>query len=634
MNTRNVLFGLCALASALGGMSASHAITLNDVPRTGPIVTGSAAIHEHVMAEYAFSGKWHWGSVEGAENYALDNCTGDGDTHGGAFGICLDPVYLFMPNAAGRDTCCHSGGLFDCYDKRTDGKVGDPYWDYLEWPLWDTVAHPRYWWGHLRKARDAGMKLMLVLAVENNALCAFTSNETWKGNPYRGAGYACDHGDSFNSVKRQIDNLKVFAQTHADFLEIAYTPADARRIANAGKMALVIGVESDYAWGNERTPIDLKARLNAYHALGARHVYLTHSLNTRLAGAGLYVDTLWAQQSVANCFFKDRQCANADGAVPADAGHNYEVKQSFLCFGWPGYAQNYYFVCEYTMSRAADPALWDGFKAYPGGGVYTTTETTYSGGSVSVKKNALGLTADGDLIVKEMMKKGMLIELSHLSERSIDAIYAISQAKYNYPLMSSHSYARRALHADKSQATGAYAGWEATLSDSTIARIKTTEGIVGHFMGPDTAPTYSPSNVANNCPRSSRSLAQLISYMANQGVNVAWAGDFMGLGAGVAPRRGYTVDSNDWCQGNTTSQNAQGSAYNAHLNAYTTEFDKDRAYYYTRGYAHHGLIEHLHNDLTAIGLPASTLKKFKDDSAENFIRMWEKAEYIASHYTL
>lgn len=59
-------------------------ITLDQVPRTGPMVEGAAAIHEHLMAEHAFSGKWHWGSVEGPEASALESCDGDGNTHGGS----------------------------------------------------------------------------------------------------------------------------------------------------------------------------------------------------------------------------------------------------------------------------------------------------------------------------------------------------------------------------------------------------------------------------------------------------------------------------------------------------------------------------------------------------------------------
>ncbi len=604
----------------------SQAVTLSQVPLTGPVVTGAAALHEHVMAEHAFSGKWHWGSVEGPESAAKGKCEGDGDTHGGALGVCFDPVYVVVPNALGRDTCCHAGGFGDCYEKRTDGHTGDLATSYREWPIWDTKAHPQYWHGDLKKALAGGLKLMLFMAVENYSFCAYTANETWKGHPIRGNGYTCDHGDSYNSVVRQINQMKTFVQNHSDFLDIAYTPAQARSIIHSGKMAIVMGIEADYAWGNERYPIDLQARLNAYHALGARHIYLAHSLNTRLAGAALYAKPFWAQQSMANCLFKNKQCSNPDPSVPSDAGHDYEIKNSWLCFGWPGYARNYYDICEWTMTRAVDPDTWNGFKV---GGIYTSSETLHDGTPVSVVKNNMGLTADGAFVVREMMKKGMLMEISHLSENAITAIYNIAMANQSYPLMSSHTYSRKLRLPEEAV--------EMALGDTTLERIKVTEGIVGHFMGPDKSLTFTSSTyngVANNCPLSSRSLAQYISYVRSKGVKVAWAGDLMGLAAGVAPRRGYTVSSTDWCEGNTTYQNAQGSAYNANLSTYATEDARDRAYYYTRGYGHHGLIKYLHEDLAAIGLAPTTLTEFRDKSAENFVRMWEKAEYISQNYPI
>ena len=73
-------------------------VSLGDVPLTGPVVTGAAAIHEHAMAEYAFSGKWHWGSVDGPENVSLGRCDGDDRTHAGA-----DLACSILASVAGKD---------------------------------------------------------------------------------------------------------------------------------------------------------------------------------------------------------------------------------------------------------------------------------------------------------------------------------------------------------------------------------------------------------------------------------------------------------------------------------------------------------------------------------------------------
>jgi microsomal dipeptidase-like Zn-dependent dipeptidase len=617
------------------------AVTLADVPLTGAPVAGAAAIHEHVMAEHAFSGKWFWGSVDGPENVSMGLCDGNRNTHASPFGICSAASYLFGgKDKLGRDTCCHSGGIGDCNYKATNGNdpdAGDEFWDYLDWPIWDTQAHPRYWHGHLKKAFDAGLKLMVVQAVDNELLCTLTDRGV-TDNPFRN-GYHCTHGDSRESVLRQIDELEQFVANHSDFLEIAYSPAQARQIINDHrKMAIVIGVEAEYAWGNEREPIDLLHRMQDYYRHGARTAYLAHMVNTRLAGSAQYVDTLWPQQSFSNCFFLNKQCSDPDPAAPSD--NPFRVTQSGLCpFADP--AATYYDTCAPTLARGSDPLTWDGFKAYPvpgaSSGVFTALEYNYENLPVHVRKNNLGLTAAGQTIVNAMMDAGMLVEIGHTSEKAVDSIYALSQANHNYPLIASHGLPRRMLYDTPEKATVAgkeyaYAGWELELSDATLDKIRTTDGIVGHFVGPHPAPTYAPSGVANNCQRSTRSLAQLVAYTVDRGVKVAWAGDFMGQASGVAPRLGYSNNAGDWCGGDAGQQDAQGPAQDPHLDHYATTPDKDRAYFATRGLGHFGLLRHFHDDLKAVGLPERVLGEFRDNGAENYIRTWEKSFYIANLY--
>jgi microsomal dipeptidase-like Zn-dependent dipeptidase len=634
---------LAATVVVTPGVRADDAhVTLADVPLTGARVTGAAAIHEHVMAEHAFSGKWFWGSVDGDEKVSLGLCDGDKDTHGGAFGACGDPTGILGKDLLGRDTCCHKGGLGDCTFKATNGNdpdAGDEGWDYLDWPVWDTQAHPRYWHGHLRKALAAGLKLMVVHAVDNYLLCTLADRAV-DDNPFR-SGYHCVHGDSRDSVVRQIDQLKQFVANHSDFLEVAYTPAQARDIINnKRKMAIVIGIEADYAWGNEKAPVDLTRRLQDYFRRGARTIYLAHMVNTRLAGSAQYVKELWAQQSMSNCFFLNKQCKTPDDSTPAEIPFRVNNPDA-LCN--PNSAGTYYDVCAATFlgrAKLPGPEEWDGFLRYPvpGAGISSETETNRAGQNVLVRKNLFGLTAAGAGIVSRMMDTGMLVEIGHLSENAVDAIHALSQENRNYPLIASHALPRRLLFAteDEARVAGkdyAYAGWERELPDETLQRIKSTDGIVGHFAGPNPSLGYPPSGVANTCVRSTRSLAQLMAYTVDQGVKVAWAGDFMGQASGVAPRLGFSNNREDWCGGNTTQQNQQTSTpVEPRLDRHTGQFNKDKAYFATRGLGHFGLLRHLHDDLAAIGLPQRVLGEFRDNAAENFIRTWEKSVYIADRF--
>jgi microsomal dipeptidase-like Zn-dependent dipeptidase len=620
--------------------SAAQPVQLAEVPLTGPAVTGAAAIHEHVMAEHAFSGKWHWGSVDGPESHALGQCDGGHlgplKTHAWAQGICDGASIVFNVlngNKLGRDTCCHTGGVGDCAFKATHGNdpdPGDADRDYLDWPIWDTTAHPRYWHGHLRQALQAGLKLMVVHAVESQILCTLTDQGV-DLHP-RGEGYRCEHGDSFTSLRRQIVELKQFVGRHSDFMQIAYSPAQARQIILAGKMAVVIGVEAEYTWGNERTRTDLEVRLGQYHSLGVRTAYLAHHLNTRLAGAAQFVDSLWANQSLSNCFFNNRNCRTPNPAAESHPGHPFEVEEAFPCLG---FGADYYHLCALTIAeRGLSPVKWDGFRDYPGGGVRSEAERHHYGSLVQVRKNLLGLTAEGHQVVRQMMERGMLVEIGHLSDAAIDDVFRISQEKHNYPLISSHTLPRALLEPNQPSVDGANyvsGAMEFALSDRTLFRVRATDGIAGVFAGPNPASLYAASHVANNCVRSTRSLAQIMAYTADSGVKVAWAGDWMGQAKGVAPRRGYTKRSADWCGGDSDDQAQQGPRLEHRLDPGSSQAARDEAYFGTRGLGHWGLLGAFHDDLRLIGLREDVLDRFTEQAAESFIRTWEKSEYVARY---
>jgi microsomal dipeptidase-like Zn-dependent dipeptidase len=631
--TRNavIVFGFFLTVMLFSACPRQRRVVLRDVPLTGAPVVGSAMTHEHIMAELAFSGKWFWGSIDGPENEVMRSCDGDGGTHAGADLLCSVAGWFESPNGAGFDTCCHSGGFADCNYKATNGYDSDEQWTRLDWPKWDTQAHPRYWVGDMERALINGLKLVFAIAVENESLCAKVDTHVTH-NPFR-RGFHCDHGDSYYSVVRQIEAIKAFARSHSATFEVAFTPAEARAIIQAGKMAIILGIEADYAWGNEKEPIDYLTRLQDYYNRGVRHIYLTHKLNGPLAGAAYPSEPpLKLFQFLHNCWYLDLNChlLNSTG----DVTNYYELNDPL------------------AIRLLLDPR--DGFATYPpslGGGIITETETNFAGESYSITKNAMGLSITGSAVVDAMMKKGMFVDISHLSERSINAVYAISQRNLNYPLSATHALIRAILPTTAPPIDGRTpmcATAEATLSDRTLERIATTEGFVGHFIAPDPTLTYGPPNippnVPNDCVRSDKSLAQSLAYTVDkleqyrlaadgERVSVALAGDFMGQGLGVAPRLGYSNHSEDWCGGNSEQQqsNLAGTGpKDPRLSTYSNPVAKEEAQFATRGFAHPGLIEQLYADLTLVGLPSQHLDPYRQNGAENVIRAWEKAVYISA----
>src|SRR5262249_12338306 len=136
----------------------------------------------------------------------------------------------------------------------------------------------------------------------------------------------------------------------------------------------------------------------------------------------------------------------------------------------------------------------------------------YKGKPVKVRKNMLGLTPAGVGVVEGMMDRGMLLDIGNISEATISQVADLAVLRYNYPLISSHTYARRVASPTESSQSFM---WEGKLGDDTLKRIADSEGFAGHFMGGDPANKYLPG-VANDCEGSTKSLAHQVAYVADR----------------------------------------------------------------------------------------------------------------------
>ena len=112
--------------------------------------------------------------------------------------------------------------------------------------------------------------------------------------------------------------LKNGAKVNKDWVEIAYTADEARRIINNNRLAVILGIESEYAFGAEDRKFDPVERLNKYYDEGvAATFYLAHKINSRLSGADIFMPQSTAggrairtSQALAGCFYYDDNVGN------------------------------------------------------------------------------------------------------------------------------------------------------------------------------------------------------------------------------------------------------------------------------------------------------------------------------------
>lgn len=520
-----------------GGALQATSAEADSLTPVAPIV-GIADLHLHMFAEEAFSGGW----LHGQATAPLTACDGGlpPSSHARVRQDLRDLLKL-CPASGGIDL---SGvpivkDLFSiagapaseliAKTEATDGDTGvhlgqkQPGRD---WPRWDSIAHQQSHQLWLLRALAGGVKLAVISAVSNGFLCS-TLPDANRKRP-------CDE---MADVDLQLQMATDFAAKNRAWVEIAKSPADARRIIAGGKLAIVLSIEVSKLFGSR----DWKSELARYHALGVRTLQPVHQLDNRFGGAALHQPIFHIAQFVENCHI-DFDCGATAGGL--------------------------------TLGFDVDRQC----------------------------RNRKGLTADGRALVQEMMRLGMLVDVAHMSERSVADAFAVAKTNGYYPLYISHGHPREVMNPDREK-------YEKTTPASIMRMLRQTGGIFGLRTLHEETRTYTPSGVDNNCHGSSRSFAQALAF-ASAGIKVpvALGSDFNGYIQQTRPRFG---DLGACSAGFRAEGDAQAAA----------QTGRGGGDYDEKGLSHVGLLPDFLRDLRRVGAHTDPLLQ----SAEAFIRMWERA---------
>lgn len=302
-------------ASTEGGGSSgggsSGVVTGGDTDGPPPL-PGIADLHLHMFAEEAFGGGWFHGSHKGPGEDALAPCDGgDPGDHarlredltpllGTCEGMSLAELGQLVPIVA-VIAAPGGGEVVGEFVSRIPGSDGDTglhadrtagWPDLSGWPRWDVIAHQQVWEEQLYAAYQAGLRLEVISAVSLDWLCRALPDENVE-RPQ------CDEMDD---VRLQLEMAHEFVEAH-DWAEIALTAADARRIIEEDRLAIVLSVEASHILGDG----DWKAGLDELHALGVRTLQPVHQLNNRFGGAAPHNSIFHIAQYAENCHI-DTDC--------------------------------------------------------------------------------------------------------------------------------------------------------------------------------------------------------------------------------------------------------------------------------------------------------------------------------------
>jgi microsomal dipeptidase-like Zn-dependent dipeptidase len=371
---------------------------------------GFADLHAHLMSHAAFGGRMFWGRP-----YDPDHLGPAGLEH--ALGSCA-PAHSGLINV----------------NPESGHPVGGGWPDFDVWPRFTTTAHQQAYIDWIYRAYQGGLRLVICSTGHNETLASAGG----------GSGPRDDRGAIVAQVEAVKEMISVMERQAGGpgkaWLQIAYSPVEARAIIAAGRLAVVLGVEVD-SLGNWRRFEDLheqcgrdllearrliSAELDWLHDLGIRQITPVHLTDNAFGGTAIY-----------------RRLFDASNMVLT--GRHYKVVD-----GWHTGVR--FRLERDTKDSLARLVALQGRRLSPErfretgllrrlpvikGLLQALDASPVSGGHI----NAFGLTKYGLILLEEMMERGMVIDLEHMSQRATDVALALAESR-DYPVICSHVWFR------------------------------------------------------------------------------------------------------------------------------------------------------------------------------------------------
>lgn len=300
----------------------------------------------------------------------------------------------------------------------TNSRLGSPFashdpvgWPSFKfWPAYDSFTHQQMYYKWVERAWRGGQRIMVNDLVTNSGLCLINGVV----NPPN--KYSCDDMDSVRREAKRTYELQDFIDNQyggpgKGWFRIVKSSDEARAVITAGKLAVVLGVETSEPFGCKQTlgiPGCTKAQIDAgldeLYNLGVRSMFLCHKFDNALCGVrydeettGLIVNM--GQFLTTGTWWSPKQCK---------AG---EVPDHTVIGG----------VLPKELAEAFPKAIVPLYGPGP-------------------HCNPIGLTALGEYALHGMMKRHMMVEVDHMSAKAAESAISIMEQAGYAGALSSHSW--------------------------------------------------------------------------------------------------------------------------------------------------------------------------------------------------
>lgn len=636
--------GDCACGGGFASSGMCTVIEPIEEPKTGwteapqrpdPPLRGYADLHLHLFADLAHGGGVLAGKSfdpEGGINEALRPDYGTNLDLVSKDGANLSPPSCpwFLPLCgkslfhgdhlllgAGSDQI--GAGTKDGGDRFLAGaesNLGAPIFN--GWPTWNTTTHQQAYHAWLERAWRGGLRLTVMLAVTNEALCK--TNKRLRGT-------VCEDGmAAIDAQLAEARRLEAFIDDAAGgpgqgWFRIVTSPDEARGVIEQGKLAVVLGIEMDNLFNckfeeadpasGKCTAESVRAFVDEYWAQGVRHIFPVHNFDNAFGSPATWQDAIHAgNRGVEGRWWDAEDCPGTAYGFKLNDGFGTSLFNLIMSlFGFD--------IAEVPPPHAGDASC-----------------------------NARGLTPLGRVLIDQLMARGMVIDIDHMSNRAIDEMLTIAESvEPGYPVVASHVQFF-ALNQESIR-------HERMRTRVQLERIRDVGGMVAAMLKDDVQDTDNigrkfnvpyGSTVADDCRHSTKTWAQMYQYAVDvMGGPVAFGSDFNGVAGHVGPRFGSEGCGGDPGLGTgpefedrVAERRAQLLAGDRLAYPFVLEgfgsFERQQTGhkifdFNTDGLAHVGLLPDLVADLRQIGLSDRDLDPLFA-SAAAYVDVWERATLV------
>ncbi len=547
-------------------------------------VFGFVETHSHLFSNFSFGGggvfhgsPFHRLGVE----HALEDC----DLSHGEEG---------RRDFLGAGAVDSSGGVEELIPALIAGELAEKTHDTQGYPIFTSwpdahrsPTHQVQYYKWLERAYLGGLRLLVQHATTDRWLCQMTFGIG--SQPKR---YDCNDMVAVDRIieetyalERYIDALS--GGPGKGWFRIVFSPAEAREQIKAGKLAVVLGIETSNLFEcalvsfGEFSPCDeatVEQQLDQYYDRGVRVLFPVHKFdNAFSSGDGDRRTSQIGNFTLTGHYSDFVECSEDLLAVPGG------FDRGGLDFANLNQPREIY--------DSEPPFDMSGFEADPLGTLLANFSLLGGGALEGEYCQNNGLTELGEFLMTQMMKRGMIIEVDHFPRKSYKRAYELL-VENDYPAMGTHGRNNNGLlyklgglsksNFGRCRSTGE----SATMDDQFQARIQLMRD--------------------NNA------------YPAE-----GFGFDLNGFAGAPGPRFG----DNSVC---AETQTDEGITYPFTSYAGDITFEQpvvgNRILdFNTEGMAHLGLVVELIEDVRRDGVTDKELEPlFK--SAEAYLRMWEKSE--------